>query len=89
MNDPACFTLFELQAGMASKGKMMKPGRQVSRLGVLVILLFSVPCAQVVGQQRWLPEAGYGLMFHYQAFKNHSPESYNRAIDSFDVGRFA
>ena len=28
-------------------------------------------------------------MFHYEVFKNHSSASYNRAIESFDVVRFA
>ena len=28
-------------------------------------------------------------MFHYEAFKNHSTQSYNRAVDSFDVEKFA
>ena len=27
-------------------------------------------------------------MFHYEAFKNHTPQSYNRTIDSFDVDGF-
>ena len=67
----------------------MKLGQQMSRLWIVPILMLSVPDAQVVGQQRWLPEAGYGLMFHYEVFKNHSPESYNQAIDSFNVVQFA
>jgi len=44
---------------------------------------------QVKGEDRWLKKTGFGLMFHYEAFKNHNPESYNKAIDSFDVKRFA
>ena len=39
-------------------------------------------------RERWLENSGFGLMFHYEAFRNHSPESYNKAIDSFDVTRF-
>ncbi len=27
-------------------------------------------------------------MFHYEAFKNHTPQSYNKTIDSFDVDGF-
>ena len=54
------------------------------------ILLISMACSTQVGaQQRWLEERGFGLMFHYEAFKNHSSESYNKTIDSFDVARFA
>ena len=34
-------------------------------------------------------ERGFGLMFHYEAFRNHTADSYNQAIDSFDVKRFA
>ncbi|MFP6875182.1 MAG: alpha-L-fucosidase [Verrucomicrobiales bacterium] len=39
-------------------------------------------------KERWLQKSGYGLMFHYEAFKDHSPQSYNKAIDSFNVDRF-
>ena len=67
----------------------MKPGRQMCRWGLLVILVLSVPDPPVTGQERWLPEAGHGLMFHYEVFKNHSPESYNQTIDSFNVVQFA
>ena len=41
-----------------------------------------------VEKKRWLTKTGYGLMFHYEAFKNHTPQSYNKAVDSFDVVRF-
>ncbi len=47
------------------------------------------PDAEGVEKKRWLRESGYGLMFHYEAFKNHTPESYNKTVDSFDVVRFA
>ena len=30
--------------------------------------------------ERWLQKSGYGLMFHYEAFKNHTPQSYNKTI---------
>lgn len=40
------------------------------------------------GGERWLKKSGYGLMFHYEAFKEHSAQSYNEAVDSFDVNRF-
>jgi hypothetical protein len=63
--------------------------QRISRLSVLSILMISLCAAPVCGQDRWLPKTGYGLMFHYEAFKNHSSESYNRAIDSFDVVQFA
>ena len=39
-------------------------------------------------KKRWLTKTGYGIMFHYEAFKNHTPQSYNKAVDSFDVARF-
>ena len=28
-------------------------------------------------------------MFHYEAFRNHTSESYNKTVDSFDVSGFA
>jgi hypothetical protein len=40
-------------------------------------------------EKRWLQETGFGLMFHYEAFRNHTSESYNETIDSFDVPGFA
>ena len=48
-------------------------------------LVFSV---QADSKERWLAKSGYGLMFHYEAFKNHTPQSYNKTIDSFDVDGF-
>ena len=53
---------------------------------VLMGSVFDAPGAE---PQRWLQKSGYGLMFHYEAFKNHSPEMYNRVIDSFEVVPFA
>ena len=38
---------------------------------------------------RWLRNSGYGLMFHYEVFSRHTPVSYNKAVDSFQVVRFA
>ncbi len=43
----------------------------------------------MAAEKRWLQNSGFGLMFHYEAFTNHSPESYNKAVNSFDVARFA
>ena len=40
-------------------------------------------------EKRWLQETGFGLMFHYEAFRNHTSESYNETIDSFYVPGFA
>jgi len=40
-------------------------------------------------KKRWLNQAGFGLMFHYEVFSNHSPASYNKAIQSFKVIPFA
>ena len=45
--------------------------------------------APAAGEEGWLANSRFGLMFHYEAFRNHSSESYNRAIDSFDVVPFA
>lgn len=57
-------------------------------MGLLSALLAGVLQAEVPVKERWLRKSGYGLMFHYEAFKEHSPQSYNRAIESFDVDRF-
>ena len=56
--------------------------------GLLFILIFMGFNTRICAQQRWLEKSGFGLMFHYEAFKNHNSESYNKAIDSFDVARF-
>ncbi|MBT6846799.1 MAG: hypothetical protein HOA14_05215, partial [Planctomycetaceae bacterium] len=56
--------------------------------GILFILIFVGFNARICAQQRWLEQSGFGLMFHYEAFKNHNSESYNQTIDSFDVPRF-
>ena len=55
----------------------------------LSLLLTCVMVTSASGQERWLAQSRYGLMFHYEAFKNHSSKSYNQTIDSFDVVRFA
>ena len=57
-------------------------------LGV-ILQMVPVMSPQLSGQERWLEKTGFGLMFHYEAFREHSPESYNRAVNSFDVKRFA
>lgn len=54
-------------------------------VGLLLLMCNkSAPC-----QDRWLQKSTFGLMFHYEAFKNHSPQKYNHVIDSFDVKAFA
>jgi hypothetical protein len=55
---------------------------------LLPCLVTGVLSAEPVAKKRWLQNSGYGLMFHYEAFKDHSPQSYNKTIDSFDVDRF-
>ena len=54
----------------------------------LPILMLSALDAQDSAKERWLQKTGFGLMFHYEAFKNHTSESYNKAVDSFDVAKF-
>ena len=56
--------------------------------GVLLFLTTGLLNAEPGTKKRWLQNSGYGLMFHYEAFKDHSPQSYNKTIDSFDVDRF-
>ncbi|MFP6769813.1 MAG: alpha-L-fucosidase [Planctomycetaceae bacterium] len=43
----------------------------------------------VSGKKRWLEQAGYGLMFHYEVFSNHTSASYDKVIESFKVVPFA
>ncbi|HAB11216.1 MAG TPA: hypothetical protein DCE47_05965 [Planctomycetaceae bacterium] len=47
------------------------------------------PGAVASEKTRWLRNSGYGLMFHYEVFSKHTPVSYNKAVDSFQVVRFA
>jgi hypothetical protein len=60
-------------------------------MALLVVLAFPVIATDVraADHERWLASSGFGLMFHYEAFKSHNPASYNKAVDSFDVKRFA
>ena len=67
----------------------MKQVLQVLSLWTLATVTLPGPDAVGAEKERWLRETGYGLMFHYEAFRNHTPESYKRAIDSFDVTGFA
>mgnify|MGYP001312254511 CR=1 FL=1 len=56
---------------------------------VLLALPLLATDARGADNKRWLKYSGFGLMFHYEAFRNHTADSYNQAIDSFDVKRFA
>ena len=62
------------------------------RAGVLLILSVLLAGGGIMADEkqgeRWLQKSGYGLMFHYEAFREHSAQSYNRAVDSFDVNGF-
>ena len=55
---------------------------------ILFLCSISVWYMTAVGNQRWMQQSCFGLMFHYEAFVDHSPESYNRTIESFDVKEF-
>jgi len=57
---------------------------------LMIYASFALVAGSLQGAEgsRWLKDTGFGLMFHYEAFKNHSPESYNKTVDSFDVERF-
>ena len=59
------------------------------RIACLLAFVATFAPTHVRGEERWLRGTGFGLMFHYEAFSKHSPESYNSAVDSFDVRRFA
>lgn len=65
----------------------MKRGFKIS-IFLLLLTLFALE-APAAEKERWLRKTGFGLMFHYEAFRNHTPESYNKTVDSFDVARFA
>ncbi|MFP6764651.1 MAG: hypothetical protein VB858_13575, partial [Planctomycetaceae bacterium] len=66
----------------------MEIGNRRFHRHLLALLIVSTIGARASAAERWLQQSGYGLMFHYEAFQNHTPDSYNRAVDSFDVGRF-
>ena len=65
--------------------------RSFHLLVLLLILAFPIIATDARGSEneRWLASSGFGLMFHYEAFKRHNPASYNQAVNSFDVKRFA
>ena len=65
----------------------MKGGSRITIF--MLLLMVSASAAQAAEKERWLRKTGFGLMFHYEAFKNHSSKSYNQTVDSFDVIRFA
>ena len=65
----------------------MKRGFKISSL-LLLLALFARE-APAVEKERWLQKTGFGLMFHYEAFRNHTSKSYNKTVDSFDVPGFA
>jgi len=64
----------------------MKRGSLITIFMLLLVLsALEAPAAE---KERWLQKTGFGLMFHYEAFRNHTSASYNKTIDSFDVARF-
>ena len=69
------------------------PKMRNSSRHLLVCVSLALPImatsASAAENERWLKKSGFGLMFHYEAFKNHSAASYNRTVRSFDVKRFA
>jgi len=67
----------------------MKVVLQLFSLWTFVAVTMAGSDAGGAEKKRWLRETGYGLMFHYEAFKNHTSHSYNKAVDSFDVVSFA
>jgi hypothetical protein len=67
----------------------MKRSSHMRRLWILFLWILSISDSLGAGKGRWLERTGYGLMFHYEAFRNHTPQSYNKAVDSFNVVRFA
>jgi hypothetical protein len=48
-----------------------------------------VSSVEARGKKRWLEHSGFGLMFHYEVFRNHTAASFNKAVESFKVVRFA
>jgi hypothetical protein len=67
----------------------MKRSSHMRWLWILFLWILSISDSLGAGKGRWLERTGYGLMFHYEAFRNHTPQSYNKAVDSFNVVRFA
>ncbi|MDE0739835.1 MAG: alpha-L-fucosidase [Planctomycetota bacterium] len=63
--------------------------REFKMFSLLLLLALFAREAPAVEKERWLQKTGFGLMFHYEAFRNHTSASYNKTIDSFDVTRFA
>lgn len=55
---------------------------------ISLVLLIGISSVSHAEEKRWLQNSGFGLMFHYEAFVNHSSESFNQTVDSFDVERF-
>jgi hypothetical protein len=63
--------------------------RRAARYVMLVVLAAYVASpAQAAERESWLKSTGFGLMFHYECFKNHNARDYNKVVDSFDVETF-
>ncbi|MCH7726381.1 MAG: hypothetical protein IH991_07885 [Planctomycetes bacterium] len=56
--------------------------------GILVVPSIAATPAQG-NADRWLRKSGFGLMFHYECFRNYDSARYNEIIDSFDVPQWA
>jgi hypothetical protein len=57
----------------------------------LVAILLVISCCGVAQseEERWLKNSGYGLMFHYECFRDHDSARYNEIVDSFNVPQWA
>ena len=50
----------------------MKRGSRITIF--MLLLMVSASAAQAAEKERWLRKTGFGLMFHYEAFKTHNPK---------------
>ena len=58
---------------------------------ILAALLYSfiLLATPASAGESWLKSSGFGLMFHYECFKERNARDFNKAVNSFDVEKFA
>lgn len=47
---------------------------------LLAPLLLLITTSVGLAKERWMEQSRFGLMFHYEAFVDHSSESYNLSL---------
>ena len=76
-------------SGRAKANLTLRFRKMKKQILVALLYAFILLAARASAEESWLKSSGFGLMFHYECFQERSARDFNKAVDSFDVERFA